>query len=150
MSWKNYWDFPVPALGPGVEEADQMLAQNIHNAMVNAGSNFIPLSGKPDEQYSTPQAFTESILGYAVYLKHGFTGRQYASADWDPIHQGFLAVNAAFDFMKQIPERQGDDNARSVYDVWTEVTAPPAPVNNTDSGPNAAPFSPIFGGKQQQ
>lgn len=148
MSWKNYWDFPIPVLSPDVEEADQMLAQNIHAAMVNAGSNFIPASGTPDEQYSSPQAFTEAILTYAVYLKHGFTERRFASADWDPIKQGFKAVNAGLDFLKQIPERQGDPNARSVYDAWTGVPAT-KPTPNVSTGPDAAPFSPIFGGKQQ-
>lgn len=148
--WNNPWDFPVPALGPGVIEADQMLAENVHNAMVNAGSNFIPLNNPPDEQYSSPRAFQTALINYAVDLKHGFSARKFAPPDWDAVKAGFAAADAGIEFLKNLPERLGDDNARSIYDVWTNspVVAKPV-VDPKVTGSDAAPFSPIFGGKQQ-
>jgi hypothetical protein len=152
--WKNPWDFPVPALAPGVEEADQMLAENIHAAMVNAGSNF--LAAKPDEQYSSPQAFTENILSYAVYLKHGYTQRQYASPDWDPIKAGFKAAYAGLDFLKSLAVNAGDPNTVSIYDAWVAGTGQafgghlPEPTGdgfNTSTGPSAGPGGILGGGK---
>lgn len=156
-TWSNPWDFPRPSItDPGVEEADQMLADNIRACMNNAGLNFLPASGTPDEQYSSPQAFLENILSYAVYLKHGYADRQYASATWDPIKQGFKAGYAALDFLKKLPVNKGDESTLSIYDAWVAKTgqlygghptsaAPvvPQPTNTGYDGPPS-----IFGGKQ--
>ena len=144
MNWLKPWDYPLP--DPAKNMAEYMLAYAVRADLQNADANF--LSGNMGPQYDNPQAYLENMIAYAFSLTQNNFAVKYAPLNWNAVKAGFAAANSCFDWLKQLPIRQGDENSPSVYAAWIDpnlrlpgavAPSPTGDGTNAATGQSAAP-----------
>ena len=150
MTWKHAWDYHPPADVSG-DRGPAILGSIVLRDLLNAGSNFLPVAGREmGPQYANPKAYIRSMVQTAFGLTQNDYQPPLTPVDWDWLSAGIDAADAAFEMLKQLPRRPGDDV--SVYDAWvggTGQASSPIPQNagdgtNAATGQSAAPPNTIL------